>query len=616
MDWQGWFTVAVVTVLFVALVREWAATDVVLVTATVILTLVGIIKPEEAFKGFANEAMLTVGALFVVIAAMRETGALDALGTRMLGKARTAEGALGRMALAMDTVWLFLNNTAVVAMLLPIVTDWCRKHRVSPSKLLIPLSYFSILRGMMTLVGTSTNLVVDGLVRQAATEVEPRFRASMQPFSLLEITPLGIACTLVGTIFLIWASRRFLPDRKDLIEQLSENVREYLVDIRVEPTCRLIGQSVEDAGLRRLPGLFLIEINRAEGLISPVAPDELLEAGDVLTFTGVVGSIVELERIPGLVPIADAAYEAEAAKRRGHRLCEAVISRTSPLVGRTIRGVDFRALYNAAIVAVHRNGERLRGRIGDIRLHSGDTLLLQTGAHFSRAHRNDPDFILVSGVEQSRPVRHDRAPIALTVLILMVTLMALSGVPENAMPFGLRVPPVVITVFSAAMLLILTRCISASTAREAVDWETLIAIAASFGLGKALENSGAAKAIAHVVVGSAGQFGPVGVLAAVYLLTLLFTELITNNAAAAIMFPFGIAVATAMNISPRPFAVAIMFGASLAFAVPIGYQTHMMVYGPGGYRFSDFFRIGIPLNLLMWLVVTLLIPVFWPFALR
>jgi len=616
MDWQGWFTVAVVAVLFVALVREWAATDVVLVTATVVLTLVGIIKPEEAFKGFANEAMLTVGALFVVIAAMRETGALDALGTRMLGKARTAEGALGRLALTMDTVWLFLNNTAVVAMLLPIVTDWCRKHRVSPSKLLIPLSYFSILRGMMTLVGTSTNLVVDGLVRQAATEVEPRFRASMQPFSLLEITPLGIACTLVGTLFLIWASKRFLPDRKDLIEQLSENVREYLVDIRVDPSCRLIGQNVEDAGLRRLPGLFLIDINRADQLISPVAPDEVLEAGDVLTFTGVVGSIVELERIPGLVPVADEAYEAEAAKRRGQRLCEAVISRTSPLVGRTIRGADFRALYNAAVVAVHRNGERLQGRIGDIRLHAGDTLLLQTGAHFSRAHRNDTDFILVSGVEQSRPVRHDRAPIALTILILMVVLMALSGVPESAIPFGLKVPPVVMTVFTSAMLLIITRCISASTAREAVDWETLIAIAASFGLGKALENSGAAKAIAHVVVGSAGQFGPIGVLAAVYLLTLLFTELITNNAAAAIMFPFGIAVATAMGVSPRPFAVAIMFGASLAFAVPIGYQTHMMVYGPGGYRFSDFFRVGIPLNILMWIVVTLLIPVLWPFALR
>jgi di/tricarboxylate transporter len=275
--------------------------------------------------------------------------------------------------------------------------------------------------------------------------------------------------------------------------------------------------------------------------------------------------------------------------------------------------VDFRALYNAAVVAVHRNGERLKGRIGDIRLHAGDTLLLQAGAHFLRAHRNDPDFILISGVEQSRPVRHDRAPMALTILVVMVLFMALSGFPKGGLLSGLPVPSVVVTVFTAAMLLILTRCLSASTARETVDWETLIAIAASFGLGKALENSGAAKLIADAVVGLAGGFGPIAVLAAIYLLTLLFTELITNNAAAAIMFPFGLAVAAQMGVSPRPFAVAIMFGASLAFAVPIGYQTHMMVYGPGGYRFGDFVRIGVPLNILLWIVAVLLIPVFWPF---
>jgi di/tricarboxylate transporter len=614
MDWQGWFTLAVTAVLFIALVREWGATDVLLVTAVVVLTLAGIITPEEAFRGFANDAMLTVAALFVVIAAMRETGALDRLGQRMLGKARTAEGALTRLAVTMNTVWLFLNNTAVVAMMLPIVTDWCRKHRVSPSRLLIPLSYFSILRGMVTLIGTSTNLVVSGLmVQAAATHPDPAMQAGLRPIGLFEITPLGLACTVVGTLFLLTVGRKLLPDRKDLIEQLSENVREYLVDLRVEPACPLVGQSVEDAGLRRLPGLYLIEVARNGDVISPVAPDEVLKAGDVLTFTGVVGSIVELERIPGLVPIADEGYQAHAPSRRGRRLCEAVISRTSPLIGRTIRDADFRALYNAAVVAVHRNGERLKGRIGDIVLHHGDTLLLQTTAHFARAHRNNPDFILVSGVEQSRPVRHDRAPIALGILVVMVLGMVFGGFPLPIPGMDARVPPVAVTVFTAAMLLIMTRCLSAPTAREAIDWETLIAIAASFGLGKALENSGAAGAIAEVTVNTAGQWGPVAILAAIYLLTLLFTELITNNAAAAIMFPFGLAMAGEMDLSPRPFAIAIMFAASLAFAVPIGYQTHMMVYSPGGYRFGDFVRVGLPLNLLMWLLATLLIPVFWPF---
>ena len=614
MSWEAWFTLGLVALLFVALVREWAATDVLLVSATVVLTLTGIIKPEEAFRGFANEAMLTVAGLFVVITAMRETGALDALGGRMLGKVRTPEGALAHLAVSMNTVWLFLNNTAVVAMLLPIVTDWCRKNQVSPSRLLIPLSYFSILRGMVTLIGTSTNLVVSGLlVQHAATQQNPELVHQLRPFGLFEITPLGLACTLVGTLFLMWASRYLLPDRKDLIEQLSEKVREYLVDLRVEPTCRLVGQTVEDAGLRRLPGLFLIEILRGEELISPVGPDELLEAGDILTFTGVVSSIVELERIPGLVPVADEGYETHATRRRGRRLCEAVISRTSPLIGRTIREAEFRALYNAAVVAVHRHGERLKGRIGDIRLHAGDTLLLQTTAHFDRAHHNDPDFILVSGVDKSWHVRHDRAGLALGILVLMVVGMVMNGMPLPWLGPGVTFPPVVVTVMTAGMLLILTRCVSTSAAREAIDWETLIAIAASFGLGKALENSGAAHAIATVVVGGAGQWGPVAILAAIYFLTLLFTELITNNAAAAIVLPFGLAMAEAMGVSPRPFAVAIMFAASLAFAVPVGYQTHMMVYSPGGYRFGDFVRIGTPLNILMWLLCTLLIPVFWPF---
>lgn len=603
MDWQAWFTLAVVAVVFVALVKDWGPPDVLLLGATLTLTLARIITPEQAFRGFANEAMLTVGGLFVVVAAMRETGALESLGARMFGGARTAEAALVRMAVLLHTVWAFLNNTAVVAMMLPVVTDWCRKHRVSPSRLLIPLSYLSILRGMCTLIGTSTNLVVSGLMAQSLLEVtDPAQRHALRPVGLFEITPLGLACTAAGTLYLLLASRRLLPDRKDLFEQLSESTRDYLLDMVIQPSCRLHGRSVQEGGLRQLPGLFLIEVEREGQVIAPVGPDVILRAGDRLTFTGVVGSIVELERIPGLVPAADEGYEARSAKRRGRRLCEAVISPASPLIGQTIRDADFRALYNAAVVAVHRGGTRLAGRVGDIVLHTGDTLLLQTGAHFARAHRNNPDFVLVSSVEESRPVRHDRAPLALALLAALLVLMV-TGTLQ-----------IVQSVFLIALLLIATRCISSAQARDSVDWSTLIAIAASFGLGTALQESGAAQVIANGVVGAAGSWGGrVAVLAAVYGLTLLFTELITNNAAAALMFPLALAVAGDLHASPRPFAMAVMFAASLAFAVPIGYQTHMMVYGPGGYRFGDFVRIGLPLNLLLWVLAVLLIPFIWPF---
>jgi di/tricarboxylate transporter len=610
MSWEAWFTLGLVAVIFVAMAKDIASPDVLLLGGTIMLALVGIITPKEAFAGFSNEAMLLVGALFVVVAALRETGAMDSIGARMLGRATTAQGAMLRMAAWINTAMVFMTNTSIVAMLLPVVTDWCRKNRVSPSKLLLPLSFLTVLRGQTTLIGTSTNLVINGFLENAAKAAEGAAEKAsaaalheLRPFGLFEITPLGIACCIAGTIYMLWAAPRLLPARKGVVETLTEHSREYLVDMVVLPTCRLIGQTVETAGLRHLPSLYLIEIARRDKVIAPVNPDELIREGDRLTFTGVVESIRDLERIPGLAA-ADEAYEADPALRRGRRLCEAVISPRSPLVGQTVRSADFRALYNAAVVAIHRGGDRLRGRIGDIVLRPGDTLLLQTGAHFARAHRNDLDFILVSTVEESEPLRHDRAPLALALLGLLIILLVAAGNWVNP----------TVAAFLVAGAMVATRCISMARARDSVDWQTLISIAASFGIGTALDDSGAAQAIANVVVGATGQWGPIAVLAAIYFLTVLFTELITNNAAAALMFPFGLAVAHEMGLSPRPFAVAIMFAASLAFATPIGYQTNLMVYAPGGYKFSDFTRIGLPLNIILWIVCVLLIPLIWPFV--
>ena len=367
MNVQIGITLAVLLVILIGLVKDWAPPDVLLLAGAIAVTLAGIITPTEAFAGFSNEGMLTVGALFVVAAALRETGALDALGARMLGRAASPRAALGRIAAGVMATSAFLNNTPIVAMMLPVVTDWCRKHRVSPSRLLIPLSYLTVLGGMVTLIGTSTNLVVSGLVTQARQEAtDPRILAGLRPLGLFEFALLGIACCVVGATYLFTIAPRLLPDRKDMLEQLGEQAREYLVDMEVQPGCRLIGQSIEEAGLRHLPGLFLIEIVRNGQIVAPVSPDEVLRAGDRLTFTGVVRSIVDLERIPGLVPVADDNYEAGSAQRQRRRLCEAVISPTSPLIGKTIRDADFRALYNAAVVAVHRGGTRLTGRVGDI----------------------------------------------------------------------------------------------------------------------------------------------------------------------------------------------------------------------------------------------------------
>lgn len=603
MSWEAWYVLVVLGLVFYGLVRELAPADVLLLGGVVAIGLSGILTPAEIFSGFSNEGLLTVAALFTVAAALRETGALNTLGAWVLGRAKTELGALLRMSGAVTTASAFLNNTPVVAMLLPVVDSWCRKNRVAPSRLMLPLSYLSILGGTCTLIGTSTNLVVNGMLERAvaAPDVTPELARALQPMGLFEVTAVGIPYALAGILYLFLVGRRLLPDRKDLIEHFGETSREYIVNLRVMPGCRLIGQRVEQAGLRHLPGQFLIEIARGDEVITPVEPDQKLEADDILTFAGVVDTIIDLERIPGLVPVVDEHYEEHSSKRRGSMLCEAVISNTSPLVGKSIRDADFRATYNAAVVAVHRNGERLKGRLGDIVLRNGDTLLLQTGSHFRRAHRNNPDFYLISAVGDTRPVRRDKALISMLLLGVLIVLMAT------------EVVDIVLAAFLVAGLMVISRCISASDARQSVDWQTLISIGAAFGLGKALEQSGVVAAVSHSVVGFTSAFGPYAAFLALYIITVIITELVSNNAAAVFMFPFAVSIATQLDANPRTFVVGVMFAASAGFMMPIGYQTHLMVYGPGGYRFADFVRVGFLLDLVLIAVAATLIPMVWPF---
>ena len=590
MGFEAWLTLAIVVAIFVALVRNLGPPDLLFLSGTALLALAGIITPEEAFAGFANEGMLTVAMLFVVAAGLEQTGVLAYVGHQVLGGARSDRSALGRLASVIIPSSAFLNNTPIVAMFMPIVIDWCRRNDVAPSKLLIPLSYFAILGGTCTLIGTSTNVVVHGLLT----------RRGMEGMSLFEMTPLGLPYALAGVVYLMLFGRKLLPDRKELFEQLGESRREYMVDMLVQPECRLVGKTVEAAGLRNLPGLFLIEISRDDEVITPVAPNDVILADDRLVFTGVVSSVVELQKITGLVPVADPAYESSPTRQLSRRMCEAVISGDSPLIGKTIRDADFRATYGAAVVAVHRGGSRVQEKVGDISLQPGDTLLLQTQPHFVRAYRNDPAFYLVSDVEQWRPLRRHRAWMALVLFALLLALMS-SGIV-----------PILVGAALIAAAMVVTGCLSAGEARQSIELQVLITIAASFGIGIALEKSGAADAIANQLVYATSFFGPVVTLACVYLLTSVMTEMISNNAAAVLLFPICLETARLSGADPRPFVMALTFAASASLVTPIGYQTNMMVYGPGGYRFTDFTRVGMPLHLILLIVATALIPLIWP----
>ncbi len=602
---EGWITLGAIAVVFVLLLRNWASPDVAMLSAAVFLGVIGVLDTGQVFEGLANPGVIAIAALFVVAAAMRETGALDALGTGLLGGAHNERSVLLRMAASVAPMSAFLNNTPVVAMMAPVLCDWCRKHGVSPSKLLIPLSYLAIIGGTCTLIGTSTTIVVNGLMEEERLgNAGAAWAGALRPIGMFEVSAVGIPLAVLVVLYILFIGRRLLPDRRDLLDSHGASARSYLIDMLVQPDCKLAGKTVEEAGLRHLAGLFLVEIGRGDGAISPVRPDEVLCARDILTFTGVVATIVDLERIPGLVPIADEGYTEKAADRREKALVEAVISATSPRLGRSVRDADFRTVYNAAVIAVHRGGQRLSGRVGDVILRDGDTLLLQAGPHFVRAHRNNPDFYLVSGVHEAWPVRNDKMVLA---IMLLAGLIALMSMGRNV---GISVP---LAAALVAGLMVITQCISPAAAAQSVDWRMLMTIVGAIALGKALQETGVAGEFAGFLVSSTANMGPYVLLGVIYVLTSVLTECVTTKGSAVLMFPIAVAAAVEAGVSPRPFVFAVLFAAAASFVTPLGYQTNLMVFGPGGYRFSDYFKVGLPLSIIITCAAIYLIPRVWGF---
>jgi di/tricarboxylate transporter len=589
VSWEAWFTLAVVALCFGLLVRNRAPPDIAMAGGLTLLLISGVLTPAQALAGFANEGMVTVGVLYVVVTGIRETGGIGWIVHKVLGQPRSLGHAQLKMMVPTALMSAFLNNTPVVAMFIPAVKDWAKRHRLSVSSLMIPLSYAAIIGGTCTLIGTSTNLVVNGLLLS---------ETGGTGLGMFDIARVGVPALLVVLLYVVLASKWLLPERQPVISQF-DNAREYTVQMSVEANSPLVGNTITEAGLRQLPGLYLIEVERHGRVIPAVPPEERLEADDRLLFAGVVESIVDLHKIRGLRPATDQVLKIDTP-RDERRLIEAVVSNTCPVVGKSIRQGRFRDVYNAAIVGVARNGQRIKQKIGDIVLRPGDTLLLVTRPSFAEQQRNSRDFFLVSLVEDTEPMRHDKA-LAATLILLGMVLLAASGLLSMLQAAML-----------AAGLMIVTRCTRGRIARRAVDWQVLVVIGASFGIGTALQATGAAQTIAASLIALTGDT-PVYALASIYLTTAVFSAVITNNVAAVVMFPIALAAADTLQVSFTPFAISIMMAASASFATPIGYQTNLMVYGVGGYRFNDYLRIGVPLTALVGLVTVLLAPLWWPF---
>ena len=632
---QGIIALSTTVVVFLTLqLRRRTPTELVFLGGLVVVILTGVITPAQAFEGFSSNAILTIGGLLVCAAALRETGLLDWFGERLLGSALDERTALLRLFVTLLIASAFLLNTAVVVMTMPVVLDWCRKRRIAPSRLLIPVSYFAILGGVCTLIGTSTTLVVNSelqsqhnkhqveLVRmqnaaeadqdQASVDRKRAFVANLEQIGMFEIGQAGFPCAVLGGLVLFFVGPRLLPNRTDMVEQFGEQPREYLVELQVQGGSALVGRSVGQAGLRSLPGLFLIEIDREHEVITPVSPSDVLRANDRLIFSGVVSTIVDLEKIPGLLPTADDGYVSDPKFRRRRNLTEVVLSRTCPLIGSSIRDGAFRQHYNAAVVAVHRNGVRLTNKIGNIVLEPGDTLLLQTSNDFDKIYRNHRDFYLVSTVAGAAPRRSDRAFLAALLGLSLVGWLAITSWLRNY-PSLAGFSSTAVAALAIAGLTVVTRCISVSDARQAINLPLLLTIAGALGLAKALDESRAAEFIANGIITIVGE-DPWALLIAMYVLTMIFTEMITNNAVAVTLLPIAVRVAEGAGYSPRPFIMAIALAASLSFLTPIGYQTNLMVMGPGGYRAPDYLRVGLPIAVAVAITALILIPNIWPFG--
>jgi di/tricarboxylate transporter len=615
MSGEAWLSMGVVGLIFGLLIFTSLAPDIILIAGVTVLLLSGVLTPGEALAGMSNEGMITVAVLFVVGAGVVETGAIAWLAEKLFGRPKSATSAVFRLMAPTAALSAFMNNTPLVAMMIPAVADWAKKNRISASKVMLPLSFAAILGGTCTLIGTSTNLVVNGLVIKAAQAEQAANGATQLPangLGMFDVTWVGLPAAILGCAFVILTSRWLLPDRRPALSQL-DDPRQYTVEMLVPPDSPLVGKTIEAAGLRHLPGVFLAEIDRQDMVLPAVSPQERLRANDRLVFVGIVDSVVELQKTRGLAPATDQVFKLDSP-RSARCLMEAVVSDSCPLAGKTIRDGRFRSVYNAAVIAVARNGERINKKIGDIVLRSGDTLLLEAHPSFADQNRNSRDFFLVSRLEDSSPPSHERALLALTILLCMVAAVTLSDLIGPLKLFGVALGQVTMlkAALVAAGLMIATRCVSTSVARKSIDWQVLLAIAASFAVGTALEKTGAARAIGGTFINAAGGH-PWLTLAIVYAVTLITTELITNNAAAALMFPLALATARSLEVNVFPFIIVVMMAASAGFATPMGYQTNLMVYGPGGYRFGDYIRIGVPLDILIGVITVALAPFIWPF---
>lgn len=601
MTTQAIIVLIIIVIMIVALVKEAMRPGLILFSAIIFLMIFGSINANEALAGFSNKGMMTIAILFVVSEGVRQSGAINRLATAFLPKRRgNTRSLFFRLMFPISFLSAFLNNTPIVIIFAPIIKKWAENLNLSAQKFLIPLSYATILGGICTLIGTSTNLLVHGLM------LENGFKG----FSMFELGFIGIPLAFTGYLYMSYIGVHLLPGEKNFIRRPLADQKDYYYELVVPVESSLVGQTLKNGRTKELKGFDIIQVERNGEKIEGKTPGLTIEGNDYLLVAGKSDGLEIIKNL-SFVRLKGLDLLKNEIKTADIKQYEAVLAPRFPGIGKTITEFNFFDHYKAVIVSVHRNGERITSNLSNLKLKEGDNLVLLTTDRFIKNWGDSKIFYLTTFIGDHDPsIGKAKKWMALSILILMIAgASATDYLPkfENVKADMFFFSAV------AAMLMVWLKIVPHQKYTKAISWDLLITIACSFGISKALQNSGAADGIAHAAISFAKNWGPIGVLACIYLLTNIFTEVITNNAAAAISFPIAMAAASQMGVDPKPFFVAICVAASASFTTPIGYQTNLIVQGIGNYRFKDFVKVGLPLNLIIFLVSILLIPFFWAF---
>lgn len=580
---EGLIVISVILFIILSLYFNWLGPGFTFTLGIAVLGVFRIITPQEILAGFANEQIAIIVMLLLIGDVVRKNGILDSIFGWCFEKTHTYRRYTRRMLFMVAGLSAFMNNIPIVAIMMPYVHSWSTKHGVAPSKLLIPLSYAAILGGCATLIGTSTNLLVAGMV------TDQQILAGVQPLNIFDFSLVGVTMIVVGVLYLLIFGNRLLPDKLGVSVEAAGK-REFATELRVPSGSSLVGKTLEESGLGELNGMYLVEIIRGSRVIMPADCKEQLMEDDILLFSGDTGAISGvIEAKNGL----QLAQMGQYARKERTEVVEVVISSNSMLVTKKVGSINFRGVYDAAVIAVHRNGERITGKTGNVTLMPGDVLLMITGDTFMQNAADTHNFYIINRIREIR-----KKPLYKRLLLVGGLLLAVAAAASGLVKLftGLLL---------VAVMIYFLKLASPRDITKSIDFSLVLIIGLSLALGTAMSKSGVAGAFAVAAFDFSSTYGIVGVLATIFLVTNVLGSLVTNKAAVAIIFPVALSMAADLGLDPKPFILTVAFGGAASFMTPSGYQTNLMIFGPGGYRFKDFLRVGFPLTII-YMVVTVL----------